>query len=491
MGQTGLIGRQAIERDGDQCLPNFVPGFKPHLLRDGYRAITHVGPTRYSGRQVASIFLRELFAETQRTTGERPRDVVVGTPVDCFEPYRAHLKAILTSLGVTRFRSLDEPIAAAIGYGLRVDDPQHVLVIDFGGGTLDLALVEFEEQGVERGSCRILAKEGRAIGGNLVDAWLLEELCSRLGYQLRHFTGDPQATWWHRLMLEEACKLKESLFFHPRGTFFHTPPRELQRLRSQFPGRREEVGSQLSFTREELVALLESHGLYQAFEELLDRLLESASRRGMSDSSLKAVLMVGGSTLLPDIYPRVERRFGRDRVRAWQPFDAVAFGAAAYASGQLVKSDFITHDYALQTVAHGSQTPEYQVVVPAGTPFPSPREVWKKVLTPTCALGEPEKLFKLVICELGRAHGHHQAFVWDVGGQVHSAHEGAASPLAIPLNDANPTLGTLDPPQLPGDRSARLEVSFGVNDDRWLCTTVLDLKTRKLLLDNVPVVRLK
>ena len=40
-----------------------------------------------------------------------------------------------------------------------------------------------------------------------------------------------------------------------------------------------------------------------------------------------------GSSLLPDIYGIVEQRFGRDRVRAWQPFEAVAYGGCVFAAG--------------------------------------------------------------------------------------------------------------------------------------------------------------
>ena len=66
--------------------------------------------------------------------------------------------------------------------------------------------------------------------------------------------------------------------------------------------------------------------------------------------------------------------------------------------------------------------------------------------------------------------------------------EGA--PVIVPLNEANPTLGELDPAHSPREKRARLEISFGVDAERWLRTTVHDLKTRKVLLDQEPVVRL-
>ena len=60
----------------------------------------------------------------------------------------------------------------------------------------------------------------------------------------------------------------------------------------------------------------------------------------------------------------------------------------------------------------------------------------------------------------------------------------------MPLNAGNPTLGRLDPLHQPQDRRPRLEVAFGVNEDRWLCATVHDPLTGKTLMANRPVVRL-
>ena len=202
--------------------------------------------------------------------------------------------------------------------------------------------------------------------------------------------------------------------------------------------------------------------------------------------------MVGGSTLLPGVYPMFESRFGRRRMRAWQPFEAVAFGAACFAAERFSQLDFIVHDYAFVTHDTATGEPQYTVVVPHGTRFPTRLDLWKRQVVPTCSLGEPETLFKLQICEIARSDGQPRRFVWDAGGELHKV--GGATPqdqqVVVPLNEASPTLGYLDPPHQPGDRRPRLEIAFGVNAERWLVATVTDLLTRKLLMDQEPVVRL-
>jgi hypothetical protein len=102
-------------------------------------------------------------------------------------------------------------------------------------------------------------------------------------------------------------------------------------------------------------------------------------------------------------------------------------------------------------------------------------------------------MFKLVVCEIGRGHSDARQFSWDSAGNVHrlgSGAPGAKDALVVPLNESNPTLGYLDPPHPPSDRRPRLEIAFGVNEDRWLTATVVDLKTKKTLLRDATVVRL-
>jgi hypothetical protein len=204
------------------------------------------------------------------------------------------------------------------------------------------------------------------------------------------------------------------------------------------------------------------------------------------------VLMVGGSTLLPNVFGLLEERFGRHRLRGWQPFEAVAFGAAAYAADRFSQLDFIVHDYAFVTYHKDSRDPIYTVVVPRGTRFPTAPDLWKGQVVPTCSLGAPETAFKLVVCEIGRADGSGRRFLWDSAGDLNKVggKTGGDGQVVVPLNDVSPTMGRLDPPHSPRDRRARLDVAFGVDADRWLIATVTDLLTRRTLMEREPVVRL-
>jgi molecular chaperone DnaK len=225
LGREALIGRQALEQNAAVVYPNFVPTFKPYLEREALRTLARCGKTHYTAREVARRFVRELLAEIRRVTGERLREVVLTTPVEAYETYRAELQGICGRVGIRRIRFIDEPVAAALGYGLSLARERLVLVVDFGGGTFHLALVGFEPGDAARGAAKVLAKEGRAVGGNLVNRWVLSEVCRRAGFDLEEEErDDDEFSFWLRLMLAEACRVKETVFFTPSTTFLLAPP---------------------------------------------------------------------------------------------------------------------------------------------------------------------------------------------------------------------------------------------------------------------------
>lgn len=486
-GKLAHIGRPAVERNQLHAHPSYVPTFKMALARSPFSSLARSGGRSYCARDVARIFLRELLAEAEASTGERIRELVVTVPVETFETYRAELSAIGKSLGLRRIRFIDEPVAATLGYGIGLAQRRRVLVVDFGGGTFHIALVRLSLDKARVGQADVVAKAGRDVGGNTVDSWLLDEFCRQLDYSLSGPDAE-EGSLWRRILLAEACRVKEAAYFQEKATFELVPPEDLRRFEARLRGK----ARSLTLGRGDLQELLAAKGLYRMMEECLAEVLWHGAAQGVQETDIEDVIMVGGSTLLPDVYGLFERRFGRDRVRAWQPFEAVAYGATVFAAGRTEPADFIVHDYALLTYDLKTKEPQYTVIVPRGTRIPTPPKLWQRQMVPTCPLGAPETVFKLIVCELG-INEDERRFAWDGEGRLHKlgGKDGpSAASLAVKLNEANPALGTLDPPHSPSDSAPRLEVSFCINAERWLCVTVVDLRRGKPLLRDEPVVRL-
>jgi molecular chaperone DnaK (HSP70) len=477
VGRRALIGRPALERNQGVAHPSFIPTFKPALSEEAMRPLARLGRERITARDAVYAFLRELLREVKTVTGRRIRRLTVTSPVMAFETYRAEVQQALQRLGVSQVRFLDEPVAAALGYGISLHHDRTVLVVDVGGGTMHVVLARLSPGGAMGGQATVLAKRGRPLGGNAVDGWILTDVCETVGRDLAAESDD--TLLWRRLMLAEACRVKEAVFFEDNAPFMMSPPGAHWSPVSR---------GRVSLTREHLKAILEKNGFFAGLGASVDEVLEQAK---VKPEQVDDVLLVGGSTLLPGFFAFFEQRFERRRLRAWQPFEAVAYGAACFAADRMAALDFIVHDYAL--VTHDAKTGEAQhtIIVPKGTSFPTRTDLWKRQVVPTCALGEPETIFKLLVCEVARADGGERRFVWDAAGNMHKVGgTGGDAQVVVPLNQASPTLGYLDPPHSPRDKRPRLEISFGVNGERWLIATVRDLLTQKELMSEEPVVRL-
>jgi molecular chaperone DnaK len=110
-----------------------------------------------------------------------------------------------------RFRLIDEPSAAALGYGAHIQ-PGHVyLLFDFGGGTLhaSVILIEAEANSATGRRCRVLGKAGRDIGGTSIDQWLFQEVLR----QNHRADADEDIRRISTALLVECERVKEELSF--------------------------------------------------------------------------------------------------------------------------------------------------------------------------------------------------------------------------------------------------------------------------------------
>ena len=461
--------------------PAFVPAFKTALAADPLRPLARLGRRTFTARQAARTFLRELLAEVRRTTGDRISNLVVTVPVEAYESYRAELQPIPRSLGVRRVRFADEPVAAALGYGLCLDTSGRSSSSTSAAGPCTWPCSSSARRGPDRPRARARQAGPRA-----------RRQRRRRMDRRRHLPsgglGPGRAPRRRRPADLAAAHAGRGLPGQGGGLLprLGGVPGDAAGQTSRIGGRVEGLAP-IVLDKAHLTEILRTNGFYALLSEGVDALFEPG---GPKPEDVQDVLLVGGSTLLPGVFAFFEERFGRHRLRAWHPFESVAHGAACFAAERFAQADFIVHDYAFLTHDPKTNEPRHTVVVPKGTRFPSRLDLWKGRVVPTCPLGEPETLFKLVICEMGKADGARR-FVWDASGDLHKlgGRDGDRR-IIVPLNESNPALGTLDPPHRPGDRRPRLEVAFGVNGDRWLVATVFDLVSRELLMEEEPVVRL-
>lgn len=447
------------------------------------RYISHRSPAkvRLDGREISHFdagrdFLTAVLTFAGAELGIRDEEIALTVPVESYEHYEDWLTEVAEQASLPRFRIIDEASAAALGYGAHIQPGDVYLIFDFGGGTLDVAVVLIEEEAQAQGGrrCRVLGKAGAEIGGATIDQWLFQEVLRRCGRS----DADEEVRRISRALLVECERAKEQLSARERAEISVLDPTSGALLAAEI-------------TQAEFEQILDGREAFALMDQTIRRALNAARERGYTEEDLKAVLLVGGSSLIPSVRRTVQRIFGRERVMMDRPLAAVARGAAAFVAG-VDFYDHIQHDYGLRFSNPAKGGYDYRVLVKQGTPYPTPEPVQRVVVKATY---DGQTQLGLAIFEMGerrqRAGGQAVELVYDPTGaarvmQVMPDEEDRRT--YFWMNEESPTFLEADPPAKRGE--ARFQVEFAIDGNKRLLITARDLTTGRLTHRDYPVVKL-
>ena len=267
-----------------------------------------LGRRLFRAEELSALVLRALKDDAEATFGEPVTDAVVTVPAYFSDGQRQATRTAAQLAGLNVKRLLNEPTAAALAYGLleNDDDAAKLLVLDLGGGTFDVSIIEKFEGIVE---VRATAGDNFLGGEDFVDA-IVAEFMRKAGDapELLGRDGAPLRAQIRR----KAETFKREASAHQSAT-----------LTATVGGREIE----LTLTQADLTKL---------YAPLLAR-MRGPIQRAMLDSRLTpnditGVILAGGATRMPDVRRMAALLFGRMPIATIDPDEIVARGAAVYAA---------------------------------------------------------------------------------------------------------------------------------------------------------------
>ena len=259
---------------------------------------------------VAALVLRKLAYDAEASASVRVEDAVITVPAHFTDPQRKAVLAAATLADIPVLGLVEEPVAAALHYGVTAGlQDQVMLVYDFGGGTFDATAMSMDARGVY-----VLAKTGLTeLGGKEFD----EKIGEMVLGQFERALGAPLPMGARTLL--ELRRVSEEIKIE-----LCNPGKNRIRKLVMLGGQAVEV----EITRAEFEA---------AIKDALD-LAEAEMMRCLRDAGLKpedvgSLLLVGGSSLVPAVEQRLRAIFNRpsQQVLYHEPSKAVAYGAALHA----------------------------------------------------------------------------------------------------------------------------------------------------------------
>ncbi|MEB3220238.1 MAG: Hsp70 family protein [Nostocales cyanobacterium 94392] len=474
-----LIGQQVRDRGVDiKGDSRFFRSFKRGIGADIQGFLPELDGRNITFEQVGEWYLQKIIEQLSSVEGGLD-SLVLTVPVDSFEAYRHWLGKVCEPLPVEQVRMLDEPTAAALGYGLTGEDL--LLVVDFGGGTLDLSLVrldksvqqtqkplgfllKFGNKSLAENSkqkvktARVLAKAGQNLGGTDIDNWLTDYFA-----KTQDLTVSPLTT-----RLAEKVKIQLSTQNQASEVYFNDETFE---------------SYELELNREIFENILQEHSFFTMLDELMTQLLQQARRQGIEIADINAVLLVGGSSQIPAVQKWIKNYFDTDKIRSQQAFEAIAHGALQLANGVEVK-DFLYHSYGIRYWNRRQNCHNWHPIIKEGQPYP----MSKPVELYLGASLENQPSIELIIGELAAQSSGTE--VYFDGDRLITRRVETRETVVKPLNDRDGgrNIAQLTPPGFPG--SDRVKVFLEVDEQRFLRITVEDLLSGETLLENQIVAQL-
>ena len=301
-----LIGRlhedPMVRKDADMVPYKIVKG-------DNGDAWVEAKDKKYAPSQISAFVLQKMKETAESHLGEKVDQAVITVPAYFNDSQRQATKDAGQIAGLEVLRIINEPTAAAFGYGLDAKkDGGVVAVYDLGGGTFDVSILEIGD-----GVFEVKATNGDTfLGGEDFDLrivnYLADEFKKESGINLRDdklaLQRLKEASEKAKVELSSTAQTEINL---PFITADQAGPKHLA----------------IKLTRAKLEALA---------GDLIDRTIEPCKQAlkdaGLSAGEIDDVVLVGGMTRMPKVIETVKNFFGREPHKGVNPDEVVAEGAA-------------------------------------------------------------------------------------------------------------------------------------------------------------------
>lgn len=274
--------------------------------------------TQYKPEEISSFILKKLVKDASEKVGFVIKDVVITCPAYFGINEREATKIAGEIAGLNVKSIINEPTAAALTYGIDQVQDQTVLVYDLGGGTFDITMIQVKPQAIDV----VVTGGDHNLGGKNWDNALM-------GYFADKF--------------KEETGIEDDIFSNPETSGdLQINAESAKKTLSQ----RDKTKVNVLFGTDRVTVEITKEKFNEITKDLAERtimltnqMLEDASKKGFT--TFDKILLVGGSTRMPQIKEILEQNFPNTSIETFDPDESVAKGAAIYGQQLALNGELI------------------------------------------------------------------------------------------------------------------------------------------------------
>ncbi len=278
----------------------------------GTKRIYNVGANNFSPEQMSSLVLKKIKEDAEVFLGEEVTEAIISVPAYFDDCRRNATKQAAEMSGLKVERLINEPSAAALAYMQKhgFEDGTY-MVIDFGGGTLDVSMIDSFDSIME-----ILAVAGNnQLGGKDFNEAVYSQFLKENGLNESSLTSEQKASVYKTA---ETCKIALS-----------SVPMSIMSVNIN------DKNYTLTLDNNSLIKI--AHEVFEKIGEPIKRVLRDSH---MNISEVKDIILVGGSCKMPTVAAYIERITGRKPCTDIDPDTAICVGAGIFAGMKNRNEDF-------------------------------------------------------------------------------------------------------------------------------------------------------
>lgn len=261
-----------------------------------------LGEEAFSSQQLSSILLRKIVADAKAYLNEDIDEVVISVPAYFDDKMRTATKQAAEMAGIKCERLINEPSAAALAYLYKHGWKDGTyMVVDFGGGTLDVSIIDSFDSVME-----IIAVAGNNhLGGKDINEAIYKHFCLVNNLQESSLTSEEKAIIYR---MSETTKIALS-----------TNPIAVMSVCLN------DKEYSLSLDNNALIKIA-----HESFEKLFEPIKKVLKDSRLKPTDLEAIVLVGGSCKMPTVASYIEKITGVKPCSDIDPDTAISVGAGVY-----------------------------------------------------------------------------------------------------------------------------------------------------------------